>query len=279
MDAKTLLTKVRPHIIAALKEDCPAGDITTAASVDKRQKSNAFVVAKQAMTLAGIPVFKEVMRTVDSSITVTLLAKDGQTVPKGKKIMEIQGPSAAILKAERVALNYLQRMCGIATLTAAHVRHTRGTKAKILDTRKTTPTLRLLEKYAVTCGGGHNHRFGLSDAPLIKENHIRAAGGIANAVRRVKKACKKPLVLEVTNRAEVLEGLEAGAEILLLDNMTPAQVKTTVKLIGGKALVEVSGGVNLKTVGAFARAGADRISVGALTHSAPSADLSLLFEK
>lgn len=276
MNMPKLLHKIAPSLKGALKEDAYNNDITTSACVTKSQAGTAVVIAKQDMTLAGLPVFAAVMRLVDRNIRVTPRYKDGQTVKKGSVIVSIRGKSAAILRAERVALNYLQRLCGIATLTARFAREAQGTKAVILDTRKTTPGLRVLEKYAVRCGGGQNHRMDLAHMPLIKENHIRAAGGIANAVAQVKRLGKRPVILEVTNRAEVLQGLRAGADILLLDNMTPARVRAMVKLIGGRALVEVSGGVNLKTVKRFAQAGADRISVGALTHSATAADISLL---
>ena len=277
MNMPELLRKTTPSLKAALKEDAYGNDITTSACVKKNQAGKAVVVAKEDLTLAGLPVFAAVMRLVDRHIRVTPRYKDGQTVKKGSVIISLRGKSAAILRAERVALNYLQRLCGIATLTARFVREAKGTKAAILDTRKTTPGLRLLEKYAVRRGGGQNHRMDLAHMPLIKENHIRAAGGIANAVASVKRLGKRPVILEVTSRAEVLQGLAAGADILLLDNMPPARVRAMVKLIDGRALVEVSGGVNLKTVKRFARAGADRISVGALTHSAKAADISLLF--
>lgn len=277
MNMPKLLRTITPALKEALNEDSFSNDITTLACVTTAQTGKAEVIAKQDLTLAGLPVFAAVMKLADRNIRVTPHCKDGQTVKKGSVVITIRGKSAAILRAERVALNYLQRLCGIATLTASFAREIRGTKAVILDTRKTTPGLRLLEKYAVRCGGGQNHRMDLAHMPLIKENHIRAAGGIANAVARVKRLGKRPVILEVTNRAEVLQGLRAGADILLLDNMTPARVRAMVKLIDGRALVEVSGGVNLKTVKRFALAGADRISVGALTHSAKAADLSLLF--
>ncbi len=278
MSINTIIRKMRPLICEALREDCPQKDITSSACVSKSQFNHAIVIAKQDMILSGIPVFCAVMKEVDKSIRISRLRKDGEAVKKGTVALEIYGKSVAILRAERVALNYLQRMCGIASITAQFVKLVAGTKANILDTRKTTPNMRLLEKYAVTCGGGHNHRMSLSDMPLIKENHIRAAGGIAEAVRRTRKVCRKTLILEVTSRQEVMEGLAIGADILLLDNMTARQVKEMVKLCAGKALVEVSGGVTFKTVRKFALAGADRISVGALTHSAPAADISLLFE-
>ncbi|MBI3794669.1 MAG: carboxylating nicotinate-nucleotide diphosphorylase [Nitrospinae bacterium] len=266
------------HIRTALVEDCPKIDVTTSACVDSSQNSKAVLIAKQDMVVSGMNIFSETMKAVDSKTKVFPALKDGQSAKKGAVLARISGRSAAILKAERVALNYLQRMSGIATLTARYVSATKGTKAKIFDTRKTTPTLRVFEKYAVTCGGGVNHRESLSDAPLIKENHIRASGCIANAVKKIRKLTKKPIILEVTNRDEILEGLAAGADILLLDNMTPAQVGRAVKLINERAVVEVSGGITVKTARAHALAGADRISVGALTHSAPACDLSLLFE-
>ena len=271
------MRKVRGDLKNAILEDCPDGDITSEGSVSRDAKSKGVVVAKEGMTLAGLEIFREIMKLVDRKTELKLHFKDGDTVLKGKKIISFSGKSRSILKGERVALNYLQRMCGIATVTARFVNEVKGTKALILDTRKTTPNMRALEKYAVRCGGGVNHRFSLSDVPLIKENHIVAAGGIMNAVKGIKKQKRVKVILEVTNKREVMEGMEAGAEILLLDNMTPAQVKEMVKIIGKSALVEVSGGVNLKNVRSYAKAGADRISVGAITHSAPSADLSLVF--
>jgi nicotinate-nucleotide pyrophosphorylase (carboxylating) len=277
MISPALLRAVRPELKKAIREDAPTGDITSVATVPAGSVSKGVVVAKEEMVLAGLDIFREVMKIVDENLVVKLLAKDSQSVRKGIELVRVSGRSRSILKGERVALNYLQRMCGIATLTWKFAQKVKGTKAKILDTRKTTPNMRLLEKYAVTCGGGFNHRFSLSDAPLIKENHIAAAGSIAKAVKGLKKVGAKPIILEVTNRQEVLEGLAAKADILLLDNMTPAKVKKMVKLIAGKALVEVSGGVSLKSVRSYALAGADRISIGSITHSAPSSDLSLLF--
>ena len=277
MNIQNILRGITPSLKEALKEDACHNDITTSACAMKGQAGNAAVVAKQDMTLAGLPVFAAVMRLVDRNMRITPHYKDGQAVKKGSVIISLRGKSASILRAERVALNYLQRLCGIATLTARFVKEAEGSKAAILDTRKTTPGLRLLEKYAVRCGGGQNHRMDLAHMPLIKENHIRAAGGIANAVARVKRLGKRPLILEVTDRDEVLQGLRAGADILLLDNMTCAQARAMVKLIDGRALVEVSGGINLKTVKRFAQTGVDRISAGALTHSATAADISLLF--
>lgn len=279
MKNAAMLSLMRPHFSAALKEDVPSSDITSRACVGPRKLCRARVVAKREMVVCGGDVFAEVMRLAGRGIKVRTVTKDGGRALKGDVILEVSGNARAVLRGERTALNYLQRLSGIATLTARFVHETRGTKARILDTRKTTPGMRLLEKYAVRCGGGHNHRMGLSDAPLIKENHIRSAGGIPRAVAQVKRLGKKPVILEVTNRAEALMGLAAGADILLLDNMTPARVKRMAGLIGTRALVEVSGGVSPGNARAFALAGADRISVGALTHSAPAADISLLFDE
>lgn len=272
-----IIRLVRPDIKKALEEDCPLGDITTSACIAKSGKIVAEVIAKQKVVLSGIKLFGEVMRLADRRIRLEFLAKDGETAAPRQSIMKLYGKSASILTAERTALNYFQRMCGIASLTARFVTAVKGTKAKILDTRKTTPNMRLLERYAVVCGGGHNHRLNLSDGLLVKENHIKSAGGISAAVQKIRKVTKKPVILEVTNRREVQEGLEEKVEILLLDNMAPARVKKMAQLINGKALVEVSGGVNLENVRKYALAGADRISVGALTHSAPAGDISLLF--
>jgi len=272
-----IIRLVRPDIKRALKEDCTLADITTSACVAKSGRTAAEVIAKQKVVLSGVQLFGEVMRLADKRIRLEFLAKDGEIAASRQSVIRLYGKGASILTAERTALNYFQRMCGIASLTARFVTAIKGTKAKILDTRKTTPNMRLLEKYAVVCGGGHNHRMNLSDGLLVKENHIKAAGGISRAVRNIRKVTKKPVILEVTGHRELEEGLNAGVEILLLDNMTPARVKKMVQLINGRALVEVSGGVNLKNVRNYALAGADRISVGALTHSAPTADLSLLF--
>ncbi len=274
---KAIFEKIKKDIRRALKEDCPSGDITSSSCISPKAVSSAFVIAKGDMVISGLQVFREVMLAVDAKTMVALLAKDGDRVKKGGKVLRLKGRSVSLLKGERVALNYLQRMCGVATLTALFVKEVRGTKAKIFDTRKTTPLLRDIEKYAVTCGGGFNHRISLSDMPLIKENHITAAGGIANAVKQVKRKTDKAVMLEARNRLEVLAGLKAGAELLLLDNMVPAEVRKMVALIKGRAVVELSGGVSLKSVKRYASTGVDRISIGALTHSAPASDLSLLF--
>lgn len=258
-------------------EDCPRGDITTKACVEKSGIASAVLLVKSESVLSGLELFREVMRAVDGKTAVVFKMKDGQKAKPGDVAARLRGKSRSILIAERTALNYLQRMCGIATLTGRFVEKVKGTKARILDTRKTTPNMRLLEKYAVRCGGGINHRMDLSEMPLIKENHILAAGSITAAVRKLRRVTKKRVIVEVRNKSELMEALAAGADILLLDNMSPSMVGKMAKIAGGRAEIEVSGGVSLSNVRGYALAGADRISVGALTHSAPAADLSLLF--
>ena len=274
-----IIARIRPDINRALKEDCPSGDLTSNACIDKSMESCAELVAKSELVLSGLELFREVMKTADKETKVVFNKKDGQRLKKGEVVARLSGKSRSILLAERTALNYLQRMCGIATLTAKLAKKLKGTKAKLLDTRKTTPNMRLLEKYAVRCGGGHNHRKDLSDMPLVKENHITAAGGITKALRKLRRVTKKRIIVEVKNKKEVLESLEAGADILLLDNMTPATAAKMVKIVNRRAEVEVSGGVNSNNIRRYALAGADRISVGSLTHSAGAADISLLFVK
>jgi len=279
MNIVQIIARIRPDIKRALREDCPRGDITSNGCVEKSGKTRAELVAKSGLALSGLEIFREVMRSADAGTKVVFKKKDGQRVKRGEVVARLSGKSRSILLAERTALNYLQRMCGIATFTANMRKKLNGTKAKLLDTRKTTPNMRLLERYAVRCGGGHNHRSDLSDMPLVKENHIAAAGGITEAVRSLRRVTKKRITVEVKNKKELLEGLEAGADILLLDNMTPAMTAKMAKIVGRRAEVEVSGGVNINNIRGYALAGADRISVGSLTHSAPAADLSLLFIK
>lgn len=262
----------------ALFEDAPSGDITTIATVPADAHCAARLVAKQDFILAGIDLFKAVFAAKDSRVKVIRHFTDGQSVPKGAVIADISGKARAILTAERVALNYLQRLSAVATLTSEFVKAVEGTGAVILDTRKTVPGYRSLDKYAVLCGGGQNHRRGLSDMALIKENHIAVAGGITNAVSRVRRKVggKALIEVEVRNRAQIVEALEAGAGRIMLDNMTPAQVKKSVKLIGQAAQTESSGNISLKNVRAYAKTGVDYISIGALTHSPSAVDVSLL---
>ncbi len=268
---------IRELIQSALKEDIGSGDITTSAVLSGREVGNARVVAKEAMVVAGIGVFKEAFSFSKEEVNFTNSVEDGKFIKSGDVLTEMSGKLGDILAAERVALNFLQRMCGIATLTRKYVDKIKGTGAKILDTRKTTPGLRVLEKYAVMIGGGFNHRIGLYDGILIKDNHIDAAGGIASAVDRAKKRVPHTLKIEieVKNLREVEEALSAGVDVIMLDNMDVEEVREAVSLIKGKVLVEASGNIKLSNVKKIAETGVDFISIGALTHSAPSSDISL----
>ena len=267
-------------IMAALQEDIGTGDVTTRATVDPATISRAELVAKEDFVLAGIHVAEQVFKTLDPDIAFDALIEDGQSVKRGDVLAWVKGPAALLLQGERVALNLLQRMSGIATLTARFVREVEETGATIVDTRKTMPGLRVLDKYSVRAGGGTNHRTALYDGVLIKENHIVAAGGITTAVEKARKQIPHTLKIEVetSNLNEVAEALAAGADIILLDNMGLKQLEEAVALIDGKAKAEASGGVNLETARAIAETGVDLISVGALTHSARAVDISMLFE-
>ncbi len=265
---------------AALAEDIHTGDITTLAVVPGKRSAGAILKAKESMVLAGLDVTARVFRLLDPTIRFTGRFPDGAHLQSGDILADLQGDAAFLLQGERVALNLLQRMCGVATLTSRYVEAVKGTQARIVDTRKTTPGLRILEKYAVRVGGGINHRTGLYDGVLIKENHIAAAGGIAEAVRRARAYIPHTMKIEVETEtlAEVGEALGAGADIIMLDNMDLVAMQQAVAEIGGRALVEASGGVNLETVRAIAETGVDIISVGALTHSARAMDISMLLE-
>jgi len=264
----------------ALREDIGTGDVTTLSTVDPTTISRAELVAKEDFVLAGIRVAEKVFRTLDPEVSFEALVEDGQAVRRGDVLAWIKGPAAILLQGERVALNLLQRMSGIATMTATFVSEVAGTRATIVDTRKTMPGLRVLDKYAVRAGGGTNHRTSLYDGVLIKENHIRAAGGITVAIERARRRIPHTLKIEVETATldEVAEALAAGADIILLDNMQLRQLEEAVALIGGKAKAEASGGVNIETVRAIAETGVDLISVGALTHSCRAVDISMLFE-
>lgn len=270
--------QVRYIIEKALVEDIGHGDITTQATVDPDRDGTAVIVAKEDFVLAGIEVFLEVFLYLEPAIDFSVNFADGDRIKKGEMIAEISGPLATLLTGERVALNLLQRMSGIATLTAKYAEAVSGTKAKVLDTRKTTPGLRVLEKYAVTVGGGRNHRFGLFEGVLIKDNHIVAAGGIKKAIASARKSIPHTLKIEVecATLAQVKEALSAKADIIMLDNMTEKQMKEAVGVIGRKALIEASGNMTLERVKAVAQTGVDFISVGALTHSAKASDISML---
>jgi len=263
-------------VARALAEDVGPGDVTTAATVAPEAQCRAEIVAKAEGVIAGLEVARATFEAVDSSITFEPVVADGARVSAGTVVARVAGNTRGVLTAERTALNFLQRMSGIATLTAQYVEAVRGTKARILDTRKTVPGLRLLDKYAVQMGGGENHRIGLFDGVLIKDNHIRAAGGVGEAVRRAKAATDLPRIeVEVQTLDEVEEAIAAGAEVILLDNMALDEIRPAVARVAGRCLIEVSGGVNLETVRSLAETGVDYVSVGKLTHSAPALDLSL----
>jgi len=272
--------QIRKIIETALAEDIGTGDITTGAIVGSELAGKAQAWAKDDFVVAGIDIFKEVFCCLDDRTQFQLRASDGQLVKKGDVVAEISGRLFYILQAERVALNIFQRMCGIATLTRKYVEAVRGTKAKILDTRKTMPGLRVIDKMAVSIGGGFNHRMGLYDGVMIKDNHIAAAGSITAAVEAQRKRLAHTLKIEVEtkNLSEVQEALDCGVEIIMLDNMALEEMKKAVELIAGRALVEASGNVNLQRVAAIAATGVDYISVGELTHSVRAADISLLIK-
>lgn len=271
---------IRRIIRRALEEDAGSGDVTTSGILSGEESGIAYALAKADMVVAGIDVFKEVFLCSDPDIRFNQSTVDGQEAFPGDVLVEISGNLANILTAERVALNLLQRMCGIATLTRKFADAVQGTGARILDTRKTAPGLRILDKYAVRIGGGFNHRIGLYDGILIKDNHIEAAGGITRAVEMVRKSAPFTLKIEVEtkNIEEVKEALAAGCDIIMLDNMAPEEMKKAVEAIRGRALVEASGNVSLGTVKEIAACGVDYISVGALTHSVTAADISLLMK-
>lgn len=269
---------VKRLIRSALEEDIGAGDVTTAAVLTGAETGTVRAVAKAEMVLAGIDIFRRTFLLVDQDVRFTGSLEDGREIRSGEMIAELSGRLAGILAAERTALNFLQRMSGIATMTRRYVTAVTGTGARILDTRKTAPGLRVLDKYAVRVGGGLNHRFALHDGVLIKDNHITAAGGITTVIGRARRKIPHTLKIEVEvrNIAEVKEALAAGADAIMLDNMTPEAMGQAVRLIGGRVPVEASGNVTLANVRQIAETGVDYISVGALTHSVSAADISLL---
>ncbi len=264
-------------IALALAEDIGQGDVTSEATIRPESRSVAVILAKQDLILAGIEVANAVFRRLDPDLQLTAFVKDGDRVQAGTEIAKLSGNTRALLAGERVALNLLQHLSGIATLTAKYVDKVKGLKAEVLDTRKTLPGLRQLEKYAVRMGGGKNHRMGLYDAVLIKDNHIKASGGISNAVECVRKSAHSAPKIEVETKTldEVREALAVKADIIMLDNMHPDMMRSAVRLIAGRALVEASGNVTLETIRTIAECGVDFISSGSLTHSAPAADISM----
>jgi len=264
---------------AALAEDVGSGDATTLATVGADARARATITQKAPGVVFGLEAAERTFAELDDAVAFERLSPEGAWQEPGTEVLRIAGPARALLTGERTALNLLQRLSGIATLTARYVQAVEGTGVQILDTRKTTPGLRMLEKAAVRAGGGTNHRVGLFDAILIKENHIAAAGGVEQAVEQARAAYPElPLEVECRNREEIAQALQAGPPRILLDNMDPEQLRAAVAQVAGRAELEASGRITLETVRAHAVEGLDFISVGALTHSAPALDLSLILE-
>jgi nicotinate-nucleotide pyrophosphorylase (carboxylating) len=276
----TTFQQVRQLIQAAIEEDLGRGDVTTEATIAEHVMSCAKLITREEMVLGGMDVFIQVYAVVDNVVHITPARQDGERLEAGTVIAELEGPARSLLAGERVALNFLQRLSGIATLTRRYVDAVRGYDVDIVDTRKTTPGWRLLEKYAVRVGGAKNHRHDLGDGVLIKDNHIVAAGGIKQAVALARQHSHHLLKIEVEVETleQVEEALQAGAEVIMLDNMPVTMLAEAVKMIGGRALVEASGGISLESIINVARTGVDLISVGRLTHSAPAADIHLEFD-
>jgi len=264
-------------ITTALEEDLGRGDVTTLATIPPDRTAQGKITAKADLTIAGLPLIELALRAVDPIAGVRALVAEGSAVKKGTVVAELWGNARSLLIAERTLLNFLQHLSGVATLTRRFVDAVAGTKCKIIDTRKTLAGFRLLDKYAVTQGGGTNHRMGLDDGILIKDNHIAVCGGVGAAVRQARTRAPMFVRIEVecTTLAEVQEALDARADIILLDNMTTLQMREAVQLVNGRALLEASGNMSLERVREVAETGVDFISVGALTHSTPAADLSM----
>ena len=260
-------------IKCALEEDIGTGDITTDAILPRDETCRAVIICRDEGIISGIDVARKVFCALDGKVAFKPLVKDGEKASRNQEIARLDGSAKAILNGERVALNFLQKMSGIATYTALFVK--KCGKATLIDTRKTDPCMRGLEKYAVTCGGGKNHRFGLYDMVLVKDNHIRAAGSVAEALRRAKHAGGTKVEVEVESLKEVNEAMPFGCDIIMLDNMSVDDIRKSVELIGGRAKIEVSGGITLENVREAARNGVDFISVGVITHSSGWLDMSL----
>ena len=277
MNGPTWLLQADPVILAALREDISSEDVTTNAIMPTAVPGQVELLCKEDGIIAGLPVFARTFTLLDSSVEIEYFCQEGDRVTKGQHLATLRGDIRVLLSGERVALNFLQRMSGIATYTRMVADRLSGTSTRLLDTRKTTPNLRLLEKYAVRVGGGYNHRFNLSDGVLLKDNHIAAAGGVAHAIEMAREYAPfvRKIEVEVENMDMVREAVEAGADIIMLDNMTHEQMKEAVDFIAGRAETECSGNVTLDNVAALADLGVDYISSGALTHSAPTLDLSL----
>ena len=266
-------------LLLALREDIGTGDITTSCCVSESAVVSGVFIAKESGVICGLEVTARVFSLLDKNVTVTPLVADGDSVVAGDIIAKISGPARSVLTGERTALNLLQHLSGIATRTADAVKAVSGTKVRITDTRKTVPGMRALAKYAVRCGGGSNHRFNLSDGVLIKDNHIVASGGIENAVAAARENCPHTLKIEVETETieQVTEAIRAGADIIMLDNMTIETMAEAVKIIGGRAICEASGNMGERDLKEIAQTGVDYISIGALTHSVKAFDISLKF--
>ncbi len=274
-------SETKQLVKAALEEDNTMHDVTTIATVVSDRRARSRLVARQSGVIAGIPLAAEAFRQIDPSVTIRIDHDDGSAVEGNTLVMYLSGHARGLLSAERVALNFMQRMSGVATLTAKYVEAVKGTGARILDTRKTTPLWRKLEKYAVRAGGGLNHRMDLAAAVLMKDNHIAAIDGdIAAGIRRAREISRPGIQVEVEcdTLEQVSRAMNAGADIIMLDNMPAALIREAVLMVSGRAILEASGGINLETVRGVAETGVDWISVGALTHSAPALDLALDFE-
>lgn len=272
---------IKDIVKRALEEDLGIGDITSDSVLKENFTTEAVFLVKSPGVIAGLPVVAEVWRQLDPEVIFNPLVKDGLPVAEGMEIAKVSGPVKSILAGERVSLNFLQRLSGIATKTAQLVKLVEGYQVKVVDTRKTTPGLRILEKYAVVQGGGHNHRYNLADAVLIKDNHIAACGSIIEAVKRARAAIPHTITIEVEveNESQVREAIDAKADIIMLDNMSPTQMRAMVTLINGRALVEASGNINESTIKEVAATGVDIISSGAITHSVSALDISLNIRK
>lgn len=277
MNPITMQLAADKYIRLALEEDINSEDVTTNSVMPEYKKGEVQLICKEDGIIAGLPIFERVFLLLDPRTKVTFDVKDGDRVEKGRHLATVTGDIRVLLSGERTALNYLQRMSGIATYTNTVVKLLEGTKTKLLDTRKTTPCMRIFEKYAVRVGGGNNHRYNLSDGILLKDNHINAAGGVKEAIAAAKAYAPfvRRIEVETENLSMVREAVEAGADIIMLDNMTPGQMAEAVKLIDGRAETECSGNITRENIRAITETGVDYVSSGALTHSAPILDISL----
>lgn len=279
MTVESMLTheQVQRVVVMALEEDAPFGDLTSQVFVPADAVARAAVVAREPGVLAGVEVLARTFAVVDPSVVVRPRLADGERFGPGDVLAEVEGPARAVLRGERVALNLVQRMSGIATLTSRYVEAVAGTDVRVVDTRKTTPGLRALERHAVRCGGGHNHRFSLSDAVMAKDNHLALVDDVTAAIRAARERLPHTthVEVEVDRLDQVEEVLAGGVDTIMLDNFTPDELRQGVALVAGRAIVEASGGITLETIGEVARTGVDVISVGALTHSVRALDLGL----